>query len=359
MRYNKSKVLFVQMLVLLLASYVLPLQAYMSQEPIAGSNNFHQYSAMYLAPLDMDATTAPFVFRQFGAVLVHLVYKAGLFVDLDIRLHASEEMRRVFFAAILVNWIGLFLAVGFVVDIVNRATSFQKPLVGMAAGFFMLTSYGTPTYAVSGLMDAWTWFFVAAIYHSILARREALVWGLLVLSVTQREITPLIFAVWSFVDLVTSRDDFAMRRQALVRGVLCLGLFAGYLGLRLLVFPEVKGFSGQLSVSAWRENLAFSGVGVGFLFKLLVQQNTLILLSVLAAITVWRKGRAELPQLVRAGGGNLVVILLVLFALGVGSGIWLNTARLLLFMMPVVAVFCALMLENFWAGEGGDTGSGG
>lgn len=344
MGFSKPQIIAGQLAVLLLASYTLPLQTYMTLQPEVGANNFYQYSGMYLAPFDMGATYAPFIFRQFGAVLVHLVYASGLFLDLDIRFEAAEDIRRVFFAAIVVNWAGLFLACALATGVVNRATAFQRPVIGLLAGLLVLASYGAQSYAVTGLMDAWTWTFVAALYASMAARRDGWFAVLLAVSVTQREVTPLIFAVWSAVDLLAARGDRAAARRALWRGLSCLGVFAAYLAVRFLVFPEISGNAHQLSAGDWLERLAAPGVGAGFLFKLMVQQNVLILLAGLAAIAVWRGGRAGLPPLVRSGGVNLAAVLVVLFWMGLGAGIWLNTARLLLFMTPVIAVYAALLV---------------
>ncbi len=353
MPFSRTQIFVGQLLVLLLASYVLPLQSYRTLQPEVGANNFFQYSRMYLSPFDMNATYDPFIFRQFGAALVHLVYKAGLFVDIDIRFAASEEVRRVFFAAIVVNWAGLYLACAVVMGVVNRATGFRRPVIGLLAGLLVLASYGAPVYAVSGLMDAWTWTFVAALYALMIARREAWFHVLMVLSVTQRELTPLIFALWSAVDLVSARDDRSAVRRALWRGLACLAVFVGYLAIRVLVFPDIEGNGYQISAAAWLKHLMSPGVGVGFLFKLAVQQNILILLLCLAAIAVWRDGRAGMPPLVLAGGVNLGLVLVALFWIGLGAGIWLNTARMLLFMTPVIAVYAALLVDTLTIDEGG------
>lgn len=353
MPLSRSQVYVVQLALLFLASYVLPLQAYVFQQPEAGANNFHQYSNMYLAPFDMGATYAPFIFRQFGATLVHLVYAAGIFVDLDIRFQATEEVRRVFFAAIVVNWAGLFLACALVTDIVNRITGFRRPVIGLLSGLLILVSYGTSVYAVTGLMDAWTWTFVAALFWCMQTRRDVLFFALLALSVTQREVTPLIFAVWSAVDLVRLRGDRTETRRALFRAVAGFGLFAAYLALRFFVFPDVPGNEHQLSPEFWAGQLTNPAIGAGLLFKVLVQQNILILLAVLACCTVLlRNARDALHPVVRAGGLNLAIVLLMLTVLGLGAGIWLNTARLLLFMSPVIAVYAALLAGDLLAGEG-------
>lgn len=341
---SRTQIFACQLFVILVAGYGLPLQAYLTLQPEAGADNFYQYSGMYLSPFDMEATYAPFIFRQFCAVLVHLVYKAGLFVDLDIRFVADEEIRRVFFAAIVVNWAGLFLACAIVIDAVNRQTGFGRPVIGLLAGFLLLASFGTPAYVVSGLMDAWTWTFVAALFAAMSARREVWFHALVVLSVTQREVIPLIFAVWSGVELIRLRRDRVAAWRAARRLLVCLGVFGAYLAVRFLIFPEISGNSHQLSAAGWLKSLTGSAPDAGFLFKLMVQQNILILLAVVVAIVLWRDGRSGLPPLVRSGAVNLTAVLVVLFWIGLGAGIWLNTARLLLFMTPVIAVYAALLI---------------
>lgn len=69
MQMKRAQIFAGQLMLLFPASYVLPLQAYLTRQPVAGSNNFVQYAPMYLSPLDIDAANAP-VIAACSALLI-------------------------------------------------------------------------------------------------------------------------------------------------------------------------------------------------------------------------------------------------------------------------------------------------
>lgn len=95
----------VRLAVLFVVSYGLLYFSYKYYVPWSGGIDFASYYNMYLSPLDFDATTSPFIYRQLSAIVTHLVYAAGIFYPNAIWFHDPRYDQHVFFAALLTNYV--------------------------------------------------------------------------------------------------------------------------------------------------------------------------------------------------------------------------------------------------------------
>src|SRR5262245_49881117 len=160
---------------------------------------------MYQRPLDFSAATAPFVYRQISALVTHALYLTGLYYPEGISFSDSAIDQRMFFSALLANYLGLTLAATLAGSAVERATgSFAYSLL---AGFLCLLSFHTQTAVITGLTDGISWFFVALLYFFYVRRERWPLVAVLVLAIFQREIIPLVFLLIAFFSLVFRSDD--------------------------------------------------------------------------------------------------------------------------------------------------------
>ena len=265
-------------------SYGLLYFSYKYYLPDAGGQDFYAYYQIYTDPLDFQAASPPFVFRQLSAVLVFLVWKAGVYYPLKIAYHAYGVDQRVFFAAIFVNYVGLTACATAVAAATQKLLPDKGeawPLLGGALCFF---DFFTQQAVLTGLTEGVAWLLLAIGFVGYLNRSRVTILIVLALSVLQRELIAIIFTVFAAAMVLRRRE--ARGFHLLVVGA-AAAAFLAYVALRLSGVAA-PGYEDQLNPQAVLRNLLDwrRDATADVLFQALLAQNLLI---ALAAVWGWRR----------------------------------------------------------------------
>jgi hypothetical protein len=315
-----------RLLLFALASYGLLYFSYKSLDLNSGTTDFRFYLPMYLHPLDLGVAPAPFCLRQVSALLTHFVWRLHLYYPDRIAFTADTAVQRVFFAALLVNWICLVLAAAVAGSIALELGACDR-LTPLLAGLLCLLSMHTQTVVVTGLTEGPSWLLFSLGYLAWLRRAELPLNSLLALAIFQRETIPVVFLVLAVVELSRQRQfrGFALRTAAW--STACAGV---YLALRLFV---VRGYEHQVHLSAMLAYFPHQPFAKVLTLGVLTQN--LILIALLAA---WRAGKRP-PQLV-----PMLLVVAALSLLGLAVGIGPNIGRIAGLVTPVFAALAAISL---------------
>jgi len=325
--------------------------------PWSGGQDYAQYYAMYQQPLDMSQTEAPFIYRQFGAVITHVIYKLGLYYPNEIHFTEAGYDQRIFFSALLSNYLALFLTAILVAMTVARRFDYPTLFPPLVGGLLCFLSFFTQQNVITGLSEGWSWFLMALLFYAYDSRRQTLVIAVLILSIFQREILPIVVAVLSGVSLWQRREN-ADRDPFVVKTFVSAGFaFALYVLVRRFLIP-VEGYEAQFFPGdLWSGLLESIPPSASVVMQGVVSQNIFfIFLATALFVTYLRKrtdavGDFEPP---RNGVIQLTLMLLAIYLIGMAAQIGHNIGRVGSLITPIVAVYTALNLaaiEQLLGGE--------
>jgi hypothetical protein len=308
--------------------------------PWMGGNDFAHYRDMYLYPLDLTRAQAPFVYRQISAILTHIIYQTDVACPVDIVFSGSVIETRVFFAALLSNYLALLLTgviVGLIIDWETGSVRLIPPMIG---GLLCFASVFCQQSVITGLTEGWSWFLFAVGYYAYV-RRSAFVVLVLLLSVVQRETISIVFAVIASVDVVSA----AVKRKRDPYGTTilfsALMAFLLYFLMRTLLFP-VPGHESQWVLADMMSNVfRFFPPSNGMVLHAVASQNLyFILVAVLVLSAVAKRHEQEAITAFLLHDSRLVHIscaIGVLFCVGTAAGIGNNIGRIAAIVTPAIA----------------------
>lgn len=323
--------------ILLLASYGMLYAAYKFYDPsIAGHADYFSYYKMHQAPLDFSATSAPFIYRQFTAITTNLIFAAGIYYPEDIAFTDARIDQRLFFAALLANYLGLVLAANIAGAITERES--RHFTYSLLAGLFCLLSFFSLSVAVTGLSEGITWFFFAGLYFLYVRENRAAFASVLALSIFQREMVPVVFGLVATFSLLLRHGDRRYNGFVLALSVLC---FLAYVLVRTYLIA-VPGYELQLSLPYLIDNLLSPTATLrDTLFGGFLSQN-LMLISIAIAAALWRRTGAIPKELFVLVLTFLAVVVIVL-AEDIGGG----TGRISSMLSPAFAAFAATSFYRY------------
>lgn len=318
-----------------LTSYGLVYFTYKYFVPKFGGIDYYSYYNIYVHPLRIDAGDAPFVYRQLGALLVHLVWKLKIYHQDEIAFVVKGYDQRVFFAAIFANWVALVGCATAVAAATRKLVPEREeawPLLGGALCFF---SFFAQQGVLAGLSEGVSWLLVAVGFLGWTRRSLPLVAAVLGLSVIQRETIPIVFGALSVSTFLIRRDSARFHAQVLAASVAAFFL---YVALRLWWAPA-QGNDRQLDPGTFVHLLAHWDrlATHESLFQVFLSQNLLLGLAAVSLVVALAKpvGSRE-PQDPPASA--LYLTALALAVVGVGILSQSNSlGRVLAILTPIVA----------------------
>jgi hypothetical protein len=264
----------IRLFLLLLASYGL---LYFSYKWSPGDVDFRgTYAEMYKRPLDLGASDVAHVLRQGSAIVTYLLYKAGAYYPSQVTFIDPHIDQRLFFAALLANYLGLAFAAALAGSIVEQEGG--DGVVPLLAGLLCILSFGAQNFVLTGSTDGVTWALVALIYFLMVRDNRWLLAAVLFLSIFQREMIVVAFAALSAVSLFLKRPP-NNARYVLVTSLICFGL---YVLIRILVSPVDT--SQQLQISHLAESAWSFRPSMTLLLQGFVSQNLILICMVLMGI---------------------------------------------------------------------------
>ena len=317
---------------LLIASYGLLYFSHNSYVPLAMQHYdfLYFYYPMYQEPLDLSAAGAPFIYRQVSALATHALYAAGFYYPNEVAFSDPAYDPRVFFAALSANFFALVGSAALSGGITKLETGgFVFPLV---AGLLCLLSFHSQSVVITGLTEGMSWLFFAALYLMYAQERRAAFAVVLAVSIFQRELIPVAFALIAAFSLLIGVGNRRYNRFVLATSLLCFGAYL-LIPLYLVAAP---GFENQFSLSFLIGNLIRGPIGMHDLAFLVLLSQNVILIAVLTAAVVWF--RSDAPP-------KALLVLILTFAsiliIGLAEGIGANIGRAASLLSPAFAALAA------------------
>jgi hypothetical protein len=323
--------------VLLLASYGMLYAAQKFYDPVQAEHyDFYSYYKMYQAPLDFTAANAPFVYRQFSALATHAIFAAGIYYPNETAFSDPQIDPRLFFAALAANYLGLVMAATFAGAVAERETGgFAFPLL---AGLLCLLSFFSQSLVLTGLTEGMTWFFFGAAYFLYVLEKRWTLALVLAVSIFQREMIPVVFALIAAFSLLVRSGDKAYNRFVLSASILCFGAYV-LIRSYLIAAP---GFESQLSLRFLVANLVSPSISLGTnLFQGFLSQNLLFIALAFGAALWVRTYVIPKPLIVLTL--TLLAVAIIVFAEAINGGI----GRISGMLSPALAAFAAISLYRY------------
>ena len=325
---------------LVLASYGMLYFADRWYAPTDGSDaDFTQeYYPMYQKPLNFAAADAPFIYRQVSAVLTNLVHASEIYYSPS-KTNAMSRVnpgidQRIFFAALLTNFLGLVLAATLVGRVVERETGgFVFPLLG---GLLCVMSLLSQSVVLTGMTEGVTWLFFAGLYALYMRSDRAVFAAVLLLSIFQREMISVAFGLIAAFSLLLGNKK---RRYNLYVLAVSIFAFTTYTIIRKYALPA-PGYEGQLTLNYLTTNLAavHNLVMRDLVLQGFFSQNV-IFISAATSFAFWLRTRAVPKDLFA-----LMLSFAVIVAIGLAEGINNNVGRIGGLLTPAFAALAAIAL---------------
>ena len=304
--------------------------------PTVVNSDFTQYYGMILHPLDFHAAPSPWVYRQWNALVAHEIWKVHIYYPDLIRFADPGYDQHVFFAALFTNFLAVVFTAWLTTLIVEGWLGRSSHIVPLFGGMLCFFSFLLQETTLTGQADGLTWTLVALCY--LLYQRRKLGWFSLVvmLSIFQREILPLIFCTLAVVTALlqpaaSGREpaDFSERSyQCRIAAVSAFG-FAVYLLVRHVI--HAPGNENQMDPSSQLKSILRFRLDSAYFKQVILGQNLLLLLCgiwILVYIRLRESTRRMLPLL-----ATCVLLIIISIMTQIGS----NATRMLALLTPIVA----------------------
>ncbi|RUM65618.1 MAG: hypothetical protein DSZ06_04710 [Sulfurospirillum sp.] len=341
--------IFFRFVFFLLLSYGLFYIAYRYFDPGLNMLDIFRYHRMAQHPLvfDRDIAGSPFIYRQFDAILTHLFYQTGLFYNAPIEFTGEDINQRIYFASILSDYTALILTALLVSEIFDMELGRVTLLPALFAGVLCFLSFGTMSFILTGLTEAWGWFFISLGYYALKKENLVLFSIVLIISIFQREIISIIFTVFSFLLFIFSKYRYkAYNFNFLKMSIISFASFVMYVIYRKYLFP-ISGFSNQLDKNSLLSNLLNFSLTPKLIVTTVIPENIfMIMLLVLAVALIFMRDKIRDIFIVFKMDllFSIVFTLIFLLMLGMATDIKYDIGRILHTITPIIAVLTAYYL---------------
>jgi hypothetical protein len=296
--------------------------------PWFGGNDFQQYYMMVTNPFDNDALS-PWAYRIFPTTIAHYVHQSGFFYESNltpfkehyVSYNGVDYDPSVLSALIFTNYLFFTIAAFFLyksiklifeeVELEDVTTSFFLPSL-----IFLSLSTGVHGYA--GLTEGAALFFVSILLYLYLKNYLILFFVANIISVTSRELVPLILIFYLLVSPGTQRAKYLI-----TSGI----AFTTYFAMRLLL--QIPGNEHQTNPSSLIENLLNFELTKDFFMQAMLANN-ITFFAVLLLVLHGLKGiRCFAPYMLAIS---------ILTVLGIATGIGNNVGRILNLALPLLVI---------------------
>jgi hypothetical protein len=311
--------------------------------PTEVNSDFVQYYGMIQHPFNFHAAPSPWVYRQWNALLVHVLWKVRLYYPDAVHFRDPRYDQHVFFASLLTNFLSVVVAAWLTTLVIDHWLRRSSVVLPLLAGMLCFFSFYLQETTLTGQADGLTWAFIALCY--LLYQKRSLVPFCIVVlfSILQREILPLIFLVVAITQLLVNRyhgrQGFDARKEERFLSVAALWSlisFGAYMGLRFVI--HAPGIEHQSDPRAILHYLLTFRLTRPYVFQVFIGQNLLALLLLLSLL-VYKRMRTFSPMLL-----PILAACLALLAISIMAYIGSNASRMLAMLTPIVASEIAIAL---------------
>ncbi len=318
--------------------------------PTIVNSDFTMYYGMILHPLDFHAAPSPFVYRQLNAVASHALWRAHLYYPGYIQFADSRYDQHIFFAALVTNFLAVVVTAWLTTLIVEGWLGRASHIIPLFGGMLCFFSFLLQATTLTGQADGLSWTLVALCYLLYQRRRTGWFSLVVMLSIFQREILPLIFVTLAIVSAMlplkrdltrqlTSRPAPANERMYQLRIAAVSALaFALYLLMRHIV--HAPGNENQVDPHSQLQQILHFRMNTAYFNQVILGQNLLLLLCGMWLLLYHRVGRWT-PRML-----PLLATCAVLVTISIMTQIGNNAARMLALLTPLIAAEITFVLAK-------------
>lgn len=312
-------------------------------DPTQVNTDFIQYYGMIQHPFDFEAAPAPWVYRQWNAVVAHILWRLHLYYPDLIRFHDPHYDQKIFFAALLTNFLSVVVTAWVSTLIVDHRLARRSTILPLVAGMLCFFSFYLQETTITGQSDGLSWALIAVCYLLYEKRNLLPFCAVLLIGILQREIAPIIFLVFAGTDLLTGRKQIdnlegqrKPRRFVWSVAVWSLVCFSAYFLLRHVI--HAPGNESQTNSHSQLQALLSFRLTKAYVMQVFVGQNLFIVLAAVW-VALFRRYRIRSKMLL-----PLVIASGVLCVISVMAGISNNAGRMLALLTPIAAAEITLGL---------------
>lgn len=297
--------------------------------PWYGALDFTNYYEMTVNPYDNDAIS-PHAYRVLTTTIAHYIYRSGFFYESSLTPYKDNYLiyqdivydPSVLSALIFTNYIFLALAAFCIylsVTLKIAQTDIKGRLIAIGLPALLFLSLSTNVHGYAGLTEGATMFGVSLLCYLALANRLIPYLIICVLSITQRELIPLILFLYISSISRQERKFYFMAASGVA--------FALYFLLRS--YLQIPGNEGQTQFSTLLSNIFSFSLDKDFIFQAILANNIPIFVLIISVCIGFRDFKPFIP---------FVVVATVLFILGIATGIGNNVGRIINMATPILLI---------------------
>jgi hypothetical protein len=302
--------------------------------PWYGGNDFKQYYQMTLNPLNNNSQS-PWAFRLIVPMLAHLILKSGMFYESGITPYKDHYLNHmgidyepsILSAIIFTNYIFLALAAFFIYKstklIFDQAEYTDKVMPVMMPSLLFL-SFSTTVHGYAGLTEGGSLFFISFLCFLALKNNLILFIFTCFLSIFNRELIPLIMLIYVFFSSAQKRRPYFV-----ITSILAFTIY-----FTLKSYLQIPGNEHQTDMNSLISNVLTFSVNKEFFMQAILANNIPIFVGVLIIFYGVRNLKPFIPY---------AIIIIILFILGIATGIGYNVGRILNLATPILIIGLAEM----------------
>jgi len=337
-----------RLLFLLLLSYGFVYFSYKWLDPTQVNTDFIQYYGMVQHPLDFHVAPSPWVYRQLTAIIAHVFWRLHIYYPNDIQFHNAAYDQRIFFAVLFTNYLAVVAAAWLstiVVDRELRARHTVSNIFPLFAGMLCFFSFLLQTTTITGQADGLSWTLIALCYLFYERRQLVPFCAVVLISILQREILPLVLLVFTAIPLLTNRGLTGKERKFFtIASAWSAASFALYMVVRHII--HAPGNEYQSDPHAMLHELLHFRPGKAYLMQVGMGQNLLLILFILWFMR-WRRFREASQNIL-----TIPVACVMLILLSIAANISNNATRMIAMLTPIVAIEITRALLRLEGREG-------
>jgi hypothetical protein len=314
--------------------YPLFYYAYKYGTPEFGGLDVLSYYKLY-TDWDFAAVDSPFNQRIISSYITFLLHKTGIHYSTETAMQGFGLDPQVYFCALLFNFACVTATCVVIYRIVEKHL-LASPLFSFACGMLFLLGFGTLSFLLTALTDAFSVLLVALIFKYFLERSW---WQLpfLLLAVFQREYIFFVFGLIAAMHWLFQKND---RKYYLMVLAASIGFFLVYFICRKTLFFTPR-FNHQIAFDQFFANIAVSIQDFGaYIRQTFLVQNLLFLYFAIAAYKRFSgQGIVRLHLLIVFVLLAEAIVLSLLIRLGN------NTGRYFYMTAPIIIFYLAMELQ--------------
>ena len=242
---------------------------------ISGQADYYEYYKMY-KDLDFEAVAPPTNMRVISALVVHAIYKSGIYYPVEICFSDPNYDQQVYFSAVMHNFLAGIITCFLIFLLVFKYSGNYLLSILMGAGY--LLDYSTVIWGSGGAVDGFS-VMVFTIGLFFLLKKSYWIIPLIVLTIFQRDVVLIAFGVFTFVSICyVYLNEKKISKFNLYVFLVTLTSFIIMVVLRETVFHTSDRWSGYTNANFYSNIFDFPDLTLGrFLRGVVFSQNTFLI----------------------------------------------------------------------------------